>query len=560
MFAKKTLIFLSVAIGLLLFAASCGHDNIIFVDPVSDTDTTENYSYIDDTQFTRTVSVVYSTSGSATVENTTADFAVTIDGNGVTIAYSGSENVKYALSGTTSDGFLKIYSDQMQAVELNSVSITNRRGAAINLQGPISSPADGEATYIVVKGSSMLADGASYTDTPTGEDEKAALFAEGPLVICGGGALTVTATGKAGITSDASVLVMSNPTLHVSSSAGHGMRGKDYLFISNGTLDVSVSAAMKNGLSSDNYVRIDGGSTTVTVTGSAAYDSETMDYSGTSGVKADVSFTMNGGKLTVTNSGSGGKGINCNGKGYFYGGEVSITTTGSNYTAGDISAKGIKVDGDIAFAGSSVTVNCASSEGIESKGAITISDGIVYSCSYDDAINSSGDFTITGGYVYGRSTNNDALDANGNFHIQGGVIYAISARAPEVAIDANSEEGKKLYLQGGTIIAIGGLENGSVLTQSCYSSSSWSPNTMYAMTVGSSTYAFKTPASGGTPLVVSGASTPTLLSGVSVSGGGSYFDGMLIQGGSVSGGSSVSLSSYTGGGQGPGGGGGPGGH
>ena len=553
MFANKIPLVLSVVIGLLLFATSCGHDNIIFVDPVSETGTTVFESYIDDTQFTRTVSVIFSTSGSATVENTTADFTVTINGNDVTIAYSGDEKVKYALSGTTTDGFFKIYSAQMQAVELNSVSITNRNGAAINLQGPLSSPTDGEVTYIVVKGSNMLADGTLYTDTPTSEDEKASLFAEGQLILCGGGALTVTATGKAGITSDASVLVMSNPTLHVSSSAGHGMRGKDYLFISNGTLDVSVSAAMKNGLSSDNYVRIDGGSTTVTVTGSAAYDSETMDYSGTSGVKADVSFTMNGGKLAITNSGAGGKGINCDGKGYFYGGEVSITTTGSDYTTGDISAKGIKVDGDIAFAGSSVTVNCASSEGIESKGAITISDGIVYSCSYDDAINSSGDFTITGGYVYGRSTNNDALDANGNFHIQGGVIYAISARSPEVAIDANSEEGKKLYLQGGTVIAIGGLERGASLTQSCYSSSSWSPNTMYAMTVGSNTYAFKTPASGGTPLVVSGASTPTLLSGVSVSGGVSYFDGMLIQGGSVSGGSSVSLSSYTGGGQGPGG-------
>lgn len=553
MFTNRIPLVLSVVIGLLLFATSCGHDNIIFVDPDSGTDTTVYESYIDDTQFTRTVSVVFSTSGNAVVENTTADFAVTINGNDVTIAYSGSEKVKYALSGTTTDGFLKIYSAQMQAVELNSVSITNRNGAAINLQGPTSAPADGEASYIVVKGSNTLADGTLYTDTPTGEDEKAVLFAEGQLLLCGGGALAVTATGKAGITSDASVLVMSNPTLHVNSSAGHGMRGKDYLFISNGTLDVAVSAAMKNGLSSDNYVRIDGGTTSVMVTGGAAYDSETMDYSGTSGVKADASFIINGGKLTITNSGSGGKGINCDGKGYFFGGEVDITTTGSDYTTGDISAKGIKMDGDIAFAGSSVTVHCASSEGIESKGAITVSDGIVYSQSADDAINSTGDFTITGGYVYGQSTNNDALDANGNFYIQGGVVYAIGARSPEVAIDANSEEGKKLYLQGGTVIAIGGLERGASLTQSCYSVSSWSPNTMYAMTVGSNTYAFKTSSSGGTPLVVSGASTPTLLSGVSVSGGVSYFEGMLIQDGSVSGGTSVFLSSYTGGGQGPGG-------
>jgi hypothetical protein len=47
--------------------------------------------------------------------------------------------------------------------------------------------------------------------------------------------------------------------------------------------------------------------------------------------------------------------------------------------------------------------------------------------------------------------------------------------------------------------------------------------------------------------VVSGASEPTLLSGVSVSGGTSYFGGLGITGGTVSGGTSVSLASYSGG-------------
>ena len=56
--------------------------------------------------------------------------------------------------------------------------------------------------------------------------------------------------------------------------------------------------------------------------------------------------------------------------------------------------------------------------------------------------------------------------------------------------------------------------------------------------------------------MVSGASTPALSTGVTVSGGTNYFDGLLYQDASVSGGSSVSLSSYTGG---NGGGGGPGG-
>ena len=150
------------------------------------------------------------------------------------------------------------------------------------------------------------------------------------------------------------------------------------------------------------------------------------------------------------------------------------------------------------------------------------------------------------------------------FHIddiRGGVVYAIGKQSPELAIDANTEGGYKLYVEGGTIIAIGGLERGSTLTQSCYQASSWSKNTWYALTVDGNTYAFKTPSSGGTPMVVSGSSTPTLTSGVTASGGNSYFDGLLYTNATVSGGSSVTLTNYTGGnGGGPGGGGGHGGH
>ena len=116
---------------------------------------------------------------------------------------------------------------------------------------------------------------------------------------------------------------------------------------------------------------------------------------------------------------------------------------------------------------------------------------------------------------------------------------------------------KKLYVTGGTIIAIGGLENSAQLSQSCYQASSWSKNTWYAMTVGSETIAFKTPSSGGTTLVVSGASQPSLKSGVTVSSGTEIFDGMAYTGATVSDGSAVNLSSYTGGNGGPGG--GPGG-
>ena len=218
----------------------------------------------------------------------------------------------------------------------------------------------------------------------------------------------------------------------------------------------------------------------------------------------------------------------------------------------------MKFDGNIVITGGTTSVSASNHEAIESKGTITISNGQVYAYSSDDAINAASTLTISGGYVCAYSTGNDGIDANGNCYIKGGVVYAIGTSSPEVAIDANTEDGYKLYVEeGATIIAIGGLESGSSLSQSCYSASSWSSSTWYALTVGSTTYAFKTPSSGGTPLMVSGPSTPTLKSGVTTSGGTSYFNGMMLVGASVSGGSSVSLSSYSGG---NGNGGGPGGH
>ena len=516
-------------------------------------DTEDSEDNVSNTEFDRTIYITYSTAGADVCGDVYG--IVTVSGNDVTVNNTSGEKIIYELSGTASDGFFKVYSPKKQAIILNGLSLTNKSGAAINNQGK-------KRCFVVVKGTNTLADGSSYTDTPSSEDEKAAFFSEGQLIFSGDGSLTVTAKGKAGITSDDYVRFMSSPTVKVVSSAGHGIRGKDAVIVSNGILNAEVSASMKKGITSDSLVCIDGGTTTIKVTGSAAYDSDDAEYTGTAGIKADMRFEINGGSLTITNSGAGGKGISGDAVGYFNGGTVKVTTTGSNYgsSSNSVSAKGIKFDGNLYFNAGTVFVSCSAHEGIEAKGTITVTDGIIYSYSAaDDAINSASTFTIEGGKVCGYAVRNDGLDANGNFYIKGGLVYAIGSTSPELAIDANTEGGYKLYLQGGTIIAVGGLESGASLTQSCYSASSWSKSTWYSLTVGSDVMAFKTPASGGTPLVVSGSSTPTLKSGVTVSGGTSLFEGLVTTGGSVSGGSSVSLSSYTGGNGGGGPGGGPGG-
>ena len=191
-------------------------------------------------------------------------------------------------------------------------------------------------------------------------------------------------------------------------------------------------------------------------------------------------------------------------------------------------------------------MTCKSHEGIEAKGTLDISGGVVYSHSGDDAINAGSHLTISGGYVCAWSTGNDGIDANGNCYLKGGVVYAIGSGGAEVAVDANTEERYTLYVEGGTLVAIGGLERGASLKQSCYSAS-WNKNTWYGLTVGNNTFAFLTPASAGNSLIVSGVTTPALQSGVKVSGGTGLFADHAVAGGTLNGGSTVKLSAYSGG-------------
>jgi len=565
---------------LLLNCTGCTPDSLTnlvdssqpIIEESNTTDTTtvapqiDESVWVDDsiqgTKFDRTIRIVFA-DGVARVEGD-INGIVSVDGNYVTVNNTSDEKVIYELSGATQNGSLKLYSSQKQALVLNGLELTNPNGAAINNQGK-------KKCYVVVNGTNSISDGTIYSSTTADEDEKAVLFSEGQLIFSGDGTLNVTAKGKSGITSDDYISIMDSPVINVASSAGHGIRGKEMVVISGGLIGVNVSADMKKGITSDSLVYITGGVSMINVSGSAAYDEEDAEYKGTAGIKADQLFEITGGTLDIVNYGTGGKGISGDGTGCFNGGTVRVTTTGSNYgqsssnrwgnsSSNSVSAKGIKFDGNIIFQDGSVTVNCAAHEGIESKGNIVMKGGVVYSYSAaDDAINSAGTFTIEGGKLCGYAVRNDGLDANGNFYINGGLVYAIGTTAPEVAIDANTEGGYKLYVQGGTLIAVGGLESGASLTQSCYSASSWNKSTWYSMTLGDEIIAFKTPSSGGNTLVVSGASQPILKSGITVSGGTNLFEGLITTDCSISGGSDVTLNTYTGGNGGFGPGGGPGG-
>ena len=365
------------------------------------------------------------------------------------------------------------------------------------------------------------------------------------------------------------------------------------IYIEGGTtININTPGKAAKGIKSEGDLFVKAGTLNITTTGHGKWDDEDIKTKAAACLGSDAKVVISGGTLTLTSTGAGGKGINCDAEFELSGGDVTIVTKGAlyyhngttentNYTGNTdnvnsdyySSSKGVKADGAIKISGGRINVSTAglNAEGIESKTSILISNGEVIVNSYDDGINVGGDgsdLIIEGGYVYARAMNNDGIDGNGNVYVKGGLVYAIGSRDPEVAIDANTEEGKKLYVQGGTIIAVGKLENGASITGgTAKQTTSWTAETWYALYNGGELVAaFKTPtqssssSGSGRPggsssqaLVVYTSSTPTLTSGVTVSGGTEYFAGAANIGGTVSGGSSVTLSNYTSSGGGPGG-------
>ena len=565
--------------------------------------------------------------------------AITVAGNiarYVTIAQSGAHvsiaqsndlatEIIYNLSGTSTDGEFYTSGAYKATLELNGLTLTNTTpvysGAAVHVQN------SKRIKVKVITGTTS-----TLRDASTGS-QKGALYIKGHAEFAQKGTLNVYGNLKHGIKAGEYITVK-NATINVLSSVGDGINCEQFflmqsgaitlsgigddglqcdiedtttgstgqttdhegedsgnIYISGGSITVSVSTAAAKGLKAEGDAFITGGTINATTTGGGAWDSDDLKTKACAGLSADGNIAISGGTLTLTSTGAGGKGIS--GDGTFVVSDsavITVKTSGQAVVAsstGTISTvsnsntldhystnyksspKGIKIDGAITISGGKISIatSGAGGEGMESKSTLNISGGEVAINAYDDAINASSHLTISGGLVYARATNNDGIDANGNCYIQGGLIYAISASSPEVAIDANTEGGYKLYVQGGTIVAIGGLESGASITGgTCKQTSSWNSTSWYALyDNGELVAAFQTPSKstsggggggpgGGGPgggggsqtqkLVVYTSSTPTLKSGVTAAGT-AILNGMVYYPASVSGGSSVSLSNYS---------------
>ena len=467
----------------------------------------DSSDFVENETWNSTINIVWS--GTDVTVTGSADGVSVANSNGYVTINSTAKHIEYAVSGSGS-GQLSIYSSYKFKLSLEGLTLACSDGPAINNQCS-------KTCYVVLGGTNTLSDGSSYASSS--EDRKAAFFSEGQICFSGSGSLTLTGNYKHALASDDYIRMCSGTgTINLTAKVSDGLHTNDGVIINDGTLTIN---AVGEGIQCD--------TSSVVITGGSIDITSTTDK----GILAYANINISGGNIYIK---SKYKCIKTQSNLNISGGSITAIATGSSSSSG-------------------------TAEGIEAKGAISISGGNIYAQASNDAINSGGNMSITGGYVMAYSTGNDGLDANGNMYIQGGLVYAICAGGAEVALDANTEGGYKLYVQGGTIVAIGSLEKGASLSQNCYSVSAWNKNTWYALTVGSNVFAFKTPSSSGSTLVVSYASTPSLASGVTPSGT-AIFNGMGYFPASVSGGSDVSLSSYSSGDSGMGGnpgGGGPGG-
>mgnify|MGYP000992643851 FL=1 len=388
--------------------------------------------------------------GSAEVSGSDAG-NVTVDGGTVTITGSGT----YVVSGTL-DGQVVVNADKADVrLVLAGASITNTGGPAIDIQDA------GSAVMVLAEGTTnTLADGSAYADTSE-DAATAALFSSDTLTITGTGSLNVTGSYNDGISSKNGLVITGEPTITVD-AVDDGVRGKDYLLVSSGSLTVSAGGdGLKSSEDNDEtkgFVAL--GDATVNVTSGDDGVSATTDVTvdGTT-----LSIAAGGGQANATVSeeqgpgqgapGQGAPGQGAPGQDQAAGGQSDESQSEST-TA---SPKGINAGVTYAQDTGSITIDAAD-EGLQAA-FVNVNGGNLDIASGDDGINASnGDYTIegyesadsesddgsvitiSGGQVQIDYANSDGIDSNGSAHVTGGeVVVGGAAGSMDGSVDANGE-------------------------------------------------------------------------------------------------------------------------
>lgn len=430
--------------------------------------------FVEHSNWNKTVNIVYSENG-VSVTGDIDSLDLTIQGAHLTIETKAIE-VKYILSGTSSDACFKLYSERKACLVLNGVNLTNPTGPVINSQLK-------KRLFIELPENTVnyLCDGATYTKVK-GEDQRGCIFAEGKICISGLGQLYITANKKCGMASDKYIHMMGG-FIHVDANAekGKAVYGQENVIIGGGVLRAYCSGLAGKGVTSDSLLWIRGGVIKTITTGEVAWDDEEEDYSSCCGIKSNWDMDIAGGEIYCLSTGTGGKGIsaghylevtvNEKTKKYYNGSltianaDIYVRTTGKRIpeekqedghghkVGASASPKGIKCINKLTINSGNIFVRGSgggAAEGLESKRQTEINGGKIRSYCTDDGLNCSG-CVINDGDILICSSENDGLDA-GNLKMYAGKLYAVGSWDAQMGVDT---DGKTFEIYGGEITGVG---------------------------------------------------------------------------------------------------------
>lgn len=365
-------------------------------------------------------------------------------------------------------------------------------------------------------------------------------------------------------------------------SVGKGINSSGDITLDGGTYTVTVTGtgdAIDDCINADAVVTISGGDYTLTATDEGV-TGDTVNINGGTftvkttsgkGIKATTDLNVSGGNLTLNTADDS---VHSNG---------NITVTGGTFVinSGD---DGMHADSTLTIKDGSVTIN-KSYEAIEGNDVV-IDGGTIYAVASDDGINAAGgqdqssqggrpgqnqfrpgqggqsasnsSITINGGYVY-VVPSGDGIDSNGSLNFNGGTVIVMGpSTGGNFSVDADGTVG----FNGGTVLAVcsssamwedvnGKLGNAKLNK----SAGSVSKNGVITVTDSSGNVicAVKSQISGNVGVLCYSSSATPAKAVVGGSYSGSFDSYGYATGGTVSGGSSVTLSTSTSGSFGPGG-------
>ncbi len=348
--------------------------------PVGSTQTGLNTNdFVENSTFTNTITITYGTT--VTINNPLLNKGVSIVQTGAGLVINSTvSGVAYAVSGTTSNGYLKIYSTNKFELMLNGANITNPNGPAINIQ--TTKPA-----FIVLAANSTntLADGSTYATAPNNENQKGTIFSEGQMIFSGSGSLSVQGNYKHAICSDQYIRVRTG-NITVTGSASDGFHTNDYFIADGGT--VNITAGSDGVECEQGYIIMNGGSYTIKSANRGIWTSYT---GGVDSIKTYLN--INGGTINITAAAADG--IETQSTLTINSGNINVTSTDN----------GLKADSALYVNGGNIYAYSTANDGMDSNGIFTVTGGKVVTIS--TVLTQSGldcgtrTLQITGGLVLG---------------------------------------------------------------------------------------------------------------------------------------------------------------